>query len=37
VSIADVVRAAIQAAIARCPVHDAVARPVPIEIEVRAS
>ena len=34
---ADVVRAAIQAAIARCPVHDAVARPVPIEIEVRAS
>jgi uncharacterized OsmC-like protein len=34
---ADVVRAAIQAAIARCPVHDAVARLVPIEIEVRAS
>jgi uncharacterized OsmC-like protein len=34
---ADVIRAAIQAAIARCPVHDAVARLVPIEIEVRAS
>lgn len=34
---ADVVRAAIEAAIARCPVHDAVARPVPIEVEVRAS
>jgi uncharacterized OsmC-like protein len=29
-------RAAIEAAIARCPVHDAVVRPVPVEIEIRA-
>ena len=34
---AEVSRAAIEAAIARCPVHDAVARPVPVDIEVSAS
>jgi uncharacterized OsmC-like protein len=31
----DVVRTTIEAAISRCPVHDAVARPVPVELEVR--
>ena len=34
---AGVFRAAIEAAVARCPVHDAVVRPVPVEIEIRAS
>ena len=33
----EVSRAAIEAAVARCPVHDAVARPVPVDIEVSAS
>jgi uncharacterized OsmC-like protein len=30
-------RAAIEAAVARCPVHDAVVRPVPVAIDVRAT
>ena len=34
---ADVVHRTVEAAISRCPVHDAVARPVPVELEVRAS
>ncbi len=34
---AAVIRAAIETAIARCPVHDAVVRPVPVDIEVRTS
>ena len=34
---ADVSRAAIEAAVARCPVHDAVARPVPVDIDISAS
>jgi uncharacterized OsmC-like protein len=34
---AGVFRAAIEAAVARCPVHDAVVRPVPVEIDVRAT
>ena len=32
-----VVRTTTEAAIAHCPVHDAVARPVPVEFEIRAS
>ena len=34
---AEVSRAEIEAAVARCPVHDAVARPVPVDIEISAS
>jgi uncharacterized OsmC-like protein len=34
---AEVSRTAIEAAVARCPVHDAVARPVPVDIDVSAS
>jgi len=34
---AGVFRAAIEAAVARCPVHDAMVRPVPVEIDVRAT
>ncbi len=34
---AGVFRAAIEAAVARCPVHDAVVRPVPVAIDVRAT
>jgi hypothetical protein len=28
------VRAAIEGSVARCPVHDAIARAVPVEIEI---
>ncbi len=34
---AGVFRAAIEAAVARCPVHEAVVRPVPVAIDVRAT
>lgn len=33
----EIVRTTTEAVISRCPVHDAVARPVPVELEVRAS
>jgi uncharacterized OsmC-like protein len=33
----EVVRTTIETAISRCPVHDAVVRPVPVEVEIRAS
>ena len=33
----EVIRTTIEAAISRCPVHDAVVRPVPVEVEIRAS
>ena len=32
-----VVRTTIETAISRCPVHDTVTRPVPVEVEVRVS
>jgi len=33
----EVVRTTIETAITRCPVHDAVARAVPVEVEISAS
>ena len=33
----EIVRSTIETAISRCPVHDAVVRPVPVDVEIRVS